>query len=95
MAGRSNPISDRSDRIHVNCLAVSDRALYSASVDDKAIVRYHLDTHETGPFANRTRYPVVERLVSKSPAQLISENDTKKDFDNPLYLIARSLVARR
>ena len=49
-------------------------ALYSASVDERATVGCFLLSQDITPEASMKQYPVVDRLLSLSPAQSESQN---------------------
>src|SRR6266568_3111495 len=72
----------------MSCLAVSDRLMYSASVDDKAIVFCFLETQLTGPPANFTTLPVTDFWLATSAAQsAASANAINPSLFLPLYVI--------
>ena len=64
-----NPMSWRSDLSHSASWLASDRAIYSASVDDSATVGCLRDLQVIGAPDRWKIYPVVDLRVSKSPAQ--------------------------
>ena len=53
-------------------LATSNRALYSASVEERAMVDWSLLLQAMGEFPNLYKIPEVERRESESPAQSAS-----------------------
>src|SRR5271170_8346626 len=67
------PSSARSVLIHFNSFVASVRAIYSDSIVDNATVGWRRLFHAIAPLLSMTTYPVVDRLVSKSPAQSASE----------------------
>lgn len=68
-----NPNSLRSDLIHkASCVALV-RAIYSASVDERATMGCSLDCQVIGEFPKKKTFPEVDLLVIKSPAQSASE----------------------
>lgn len=68
-----NPSSVRSERIHTTCQEQSDRAMYSASVDESVTVFCLRLNQEMGPWANLIKYPVIDRHMIGSDAQSESE----------------------
>src|SRR6267142_2077622 len=66
------PNSPYKDFIHASCFMVSDKLIYSASVDDRAMVFCFLETQLTGPPANFIRYPVTDFLPFTSEPQSAS-----------------------
>src|ERR1700760_584899 len=66
------PSSPNKVLTHVTCLAVSDNAMYSDSVEDKATVFCFLEVQLTGAPANFIRYPVTDFRVSLHSAQSAS-----------------------
>lgn len=56
---------------HARSFPASTVALYSASVEDRLIVGCFLDIQLTAPPFSVNAYPVVERLVTGSPAQSV------------------------
>ena len=63
------PNSSNIDLIQTSCLEQSDAAMYSASVDDRAINFCAHDCQLNVPFANFKKYPVCEHLLFGSDAQ--------------------------
>lgn len=66
-----NSVSSR--RSHVASFAASVRAMYSASVDDKATMGCLLEHQLTGPPLSMKMKPEVDFQLSLSPAQSKSE----------------------
>jgi hypothetical protein len=62
------PISSKRDWIQTNCLVVSEIDMYSASVEDSAIDFCALKFQQNTPFANFTKYHVVDFLIVGSEA---------------------------
>jgi hypothetical protein len=60
-------------RIQINSEVAVDKALYSASDDDLDIVTCFFALHDTKEFPIKKQQPLVDRLVSKHPAQSASE----------------------
>src|SRR6266576_5208500 len=58
-------------------VTVSDIAIYSASVEERATVFCFRETQHTAPPAKVSAYPVTDTLVSRSVAQSASENAKK------------------
>ncbi|KRZ82165.1 hypothetical protein T08_2149 [Trichinella sp. T8] len=54
--------------------------MYSASTVDSAIVFCTLDDHAIGPLQNVIMYPTVDRRLSASPAQSVSQKAIILDF---------------
>ena len=54
------PNSFRKECIQTSCLHVSDRDMYSASVEESAIVFYALLFQEIAVSLSNTKYPVVD-----------------------------------
>src|SRR5262249_7576223 len=74
----SKPNSRKSARIQIASLVALDRAWYSACVEDVATEACLHDCQKTGPFPLiENRYPVVERLSSRSPPQSESQHPCK------------------
>src|ERR1700735_410578 len=65
----SYPNSPRIVCTQTTCLLQSDSAMYSASVDERAIVFWAQDVQEMGPPANLRKNPVWERQLLVSAAQ--------------------------
>jgi hypothetical protein len=57
---RLKPICDKSDRIHITCLAALESTIYSASVEERATVGCFLLAQETAPPPIRNVYPVID-----------------------------------
>ena len=55
----SIPSSCSRDVIHMACLTVSDKAIYSASVEDRAMVFWAHDCHVKMLLANLKKLPVI------------------------------------
>jgi len=66
---KGKPHSSNRDFIHMICQHVSDNAIYSASVDEKATVFCNQDCQHTMPLAKSTTYPVVDWRMARSAAQ--------------------------
>ena len=66
------PSSVRNCHIHLSSFVASARAIYSASIVDKATVTWSLLLYAIASLFNITTYPVVDRLVLMSAAQSVS-----------------------
>ena len=66
----SIPNSCSRDVIHTACQPVSDKATYSASVEDRAIVFWAHDCHVKMPPANLKKLPVINQCLIVSAAKL-------------------------
>src|SRR6266704_2583949 len=71
----------------MSCLDVSDRLMYSASVEDRVIVFCFFETQLTGAPANFTGLPVTNFLVVLSAAQSASAYAMSPSLFLPLYVI--------
>src|SRR6476620_5621092 len=69
-----NPSSLRICLSQITSRIASDRAMYSASVEEHATIFCNALLHEIAHPDIMTVYPVVDFLVSLSPAQSLSEN---------------------
>ena len=63
------PILENSVRSHIASFDASNAVVYSASHEDVATVRCHLDCQDTGPEPRVNRKPPTLRLVSGQLAQ--------------------------
>ena len=66
----SIPNSHSRDVIHTACQPVSDKAIYSASVEDRAMVFWACDCHVKMLLANLKKLPVIDWHLIVSAAQL-------------------------
>ena len=57
------------DVIHTACLPVSDKAIYSALVEDRVMVFWAHDCHAKMPLANLKKLPVINWCLIVSVAQ--------------------------
>ena len=67
------PSSDKRVLIHLACLQQSHKAIYSASVDDKAMVFCAQDCQEIEAPANWKKQPVCDLRLILSEAQTESQ----------------------
>ena len=65
----SIPSSHSRDVIHMASLAVSDKAICSASVEDRAMVFWACDFYAKIPLANLKKLPVIDWHLIVSAAQ--------------------------
>lgn len=70
------PSSINRDYSHRIFTAVSARDLYTASIEELAIVLYFLVDHEILFWPIKIAYPPVDRLLTPSPAQF--ENNKRR-----------------
>jgi hypothetical protein len=56
-------ICDKSDQIHITCLAALESAMYLASVKERAMVGCLLLAQETTPPPIRNVYPVIDHQL--------------------------------
>ena len=83
MGGTLIPSSERRDLIQTTCRLQSDKAIYSASVLDKAMVFCARDCHENKALANWKKYSVWDRQLILSEAQSESVKAIRPLFDAP------------
>ena len=57
---------------HNTSHAASDKTIYSASVDESAMIICFFDDQDTTPFPKKMAYPPVDVLSSVSPAKSAS-----------------------
>ena len=89
----SSPNSDRSQQ--ASCVA-SDKATYSASVDDKAIVNCFFDHQVMAPLAAMKMYPVVDFHSSRLPyATSVYPWNVSDLSDSAMYVIPWDLVSAK
>lgn len=72
-SGCRKPSSVSSNHNHVASFAANVKAMYLASVDDRATVACFLEHQLTGPLFNMKMKPEIDLRLSLSPAQLGSE----------------------
>ena len=83
---------DNSVRSQMASLDASKAAVYSASQDDVATVRWRRDCQEIGPEPSVNKYPLTLRLVSGQLAQSESVNPMILIGLAPPNVSSRSLV---
>ena len=83
MGAKSFPSSVNKDFIQTVCRQVSDRAIYLASVDERATVFCRCDTQKTVPAASFIKYSVVDCHLMGSKVQSESEKAIGPLFDVP------------
>jgi hypothetical protein len=76
-------------------LDASNAAVYSASQEEVATVRWHRDCQDTGPGPSVKRYPPTLRLVSGQFAQSESVKPMILTLLDPPSVSSRSLVPFR
>jgi len=80
---KGKPNSSKRDFIHFTCQHVSDKAMYSASVDERVTIFCNQDCQHMMPLAKSTKYLVVDLCMARSAAQLESVKATRCSAEEP------------
>ena len=79
--------SQNNFRVQINCFAHSDKAIYSASADDSAIMFWFLVFHEICVLFMYIAYPVVSFLVSLHHPQSASTYAQRDEWERSLKVL--------